>query len=205
MFVTRTRLTNTSANPAMSSGPTDSDRTIAPQVIPKAGTMNVTVLATVVSKHRDPSGQERLFLDAGKKILTSDVGYGTDGFGRILYNARTMLPLPHAHVTALSEEHGWVDVTGGATLDVGDRTLVAVKPPTFDAPPHPGVRPMLTSGCANVAAVELYENHYVNIYGHGNRLMFKVLFESRADATAFIDLLWALRDRRSLRDPRGGY
>ncbi len=84
----------------------------------------LTVLATVVSKHRDASGQERLFLDAGKKILTADTGYGTDGYGRILYNARTMQPLPHAHLAALSEEHGWVRIPGGATLDVGDRIRV---------------------------------------------------------------------------------
>lgn len=84
----------------------------------------LTVLATVVSRHRDRDGMERLYLDAGKKILTSDTGYGTDGYGQILYNARTMQPLPHARLTALSEEHGWVQVTGGATLDVGDRIRI---------------------------------------------------------------------------------
>ena len=81
----------------------------------------LTVLTTVVSRHRDRSGRERLFLDAGKKVITSDTGYNTDGFGILLYNPRVMQPLPHAHITALSEEHGWVDVTGGATLAVGDR------------------------------------------------------------------------------------
>ena len=81
----------------------------------------LTVLSTVVSRHRNRSGKERLFLDAGKKVITSDTGYNTDGFGILLYNARVMQPLPHAHITALSEEHGWVEVTGGATLAVGDR------------------------------------------------------------------------------------
>jgi D-serine deaminase-like pyridoxal phosphate-dependent protein len=84
----------------------------------------LTVCATVISKHRDRSGQERLFVDAGRKVLTSDGGYGTDGYGRILYNARTMTPLPHAHITGLSEEHGWVRVSGGATLAVGDRVRI---------------------------------------------------------------------------------
>ncbi len=84
----------------------------------------LSVLTTVISKHRDPDGQERLFLDAGKKVFTSDVARHTDGFGVILYNARTMEPLPHARITALSEEHAWVRVPGGATLRVGDRVRV---------------------------------------------------------------------------------
>lgn len=84
----------------------------------------LTVRATVISKHREPTGQERLFLDAGRKVFTSDGGYGTDGYGLLLYNARTMEPLPHARLTGLSEEHGWVRVTGGSTLRVGDRVRV---------------------------------------------------------------------------------
>ncbi len=81
----------------------------------------LTVLATVVSKHRDHSGGERLYLDAGKKTLTSDTGYGTSGYGILLYNAAAMRPLPHARITGLSEEHAWVYIPGGATLDVADR------------------------------------------------------------------------------------
>jgi D-serine deaminase-like pyridoxal phosphate-dependent protein len=84
----------------------------------------LTVLTTVVSTHRDRAGRTRLFLDAGKKVLTSDTGYGTSGHGVLLYNPRTMEPLPHARLTALSEEHGWVQVAGGATLSVGDRVRV---------------------------------------------------------------------------------
>lgn len=83
----------------------------------------LTVLATVVSKHRD-GAHERAFLDAGKKILTSDTGYGLTGHGVLLYNAQTMTPLPHARITALSEEHAWVEVPGGATLQVGDRVRI---------------------------------------------------------------------------------
>jgi len=84
----------------------------------------LTVLTTVVSHHRDPDGSERLFLDAGKKVLTSDGSAGMDGYGSILYNPRTMDPLPHAKITGLSEEHGWVRVHGGSTLTVGDRVMV---------------------------------------------------------------------------------
>ena len=61
----------------------------------------LTVLSTVVSKHRDRNGTERVF-----------------------YNTRVMTPLPHAVITGLSEEHAWVTVRGGATLDVGDRVHI---------------------------------------------------------------------------------
>ncbi|NND72842.1 MAG: D-TA family PLP-dependent enzyme [Rhodothermales bacterium] len=84
----------------------------------------LTVLATVISVQADSNGRERLFLDAGKKIFTSDTGYGTDGYGTLLYNARTMTKLPHATLHSLSEEHGWVSVSGAATFDVGDRVRV---------------------------------------------------------------------------------
>lgn len=81
----------------------------------------LTVLATVISKRRDRGGTERVYLDAGKKVMTSDRGYGTSGYGLLLYNAAAMRAHPHAVVTALSEEHAWVEVPGGATFDVGDR------------------------------------------------------------------------------------
>jgi len=80
-----------------------------------------TVLATVVSLHRDDDGSERFFLDSGKKVLTSDRAFGSNGFGQLLYNARAMVPMPHAEINGLSEEHGWVRVPGGATVEVGDR------------------------------------------------------------------------------------
>jgi D-serine deaminase-like pyridoxal phosphate-dependent protein len=84
----------------------------------------LTVYATVVSKQPDEQGGSRLFLDAGKKVFTSDTGYGTAGYGVLLYNPERMKPLPHADLFALSEEHGWVRVPGAATLDVGDRVRV---------------------------------------------------------------------------------
>ncbi len=84
----------------------------------------LTVLATVVSKHRDRDGSERVFIDAGKKVLTTDTGADTDGYGIVLYNASTMTRLPHARITALSEEHGWMKFHGGSTLSVGDRVRI---------------------------------------------------------------------------------
>ena len=84
----------------------------------------LTVLTTVVSRRRDHDGTERLYLDAGKKVFTSDGAFGAGGFGQILYNARRMVPLPHADIVGLSEEHAWVSVLGGSTLEVGDRVRV---------------------------------------------------------------------------------
>jgi D-serine deaminase-like pyridoxal phosphate-dependent protein len=81
----------------------------------------LTVYSTVVSKRRDPSGAERLYIDAGKKVLTTDTGAAGDTYGTVLYSARYMRPHPHAVITALSEEHGWLRVPGGATYGVGDR------------------------------------------------------------------------------------
>lgn len=84
----------------------------------------LTVHASVVSKQRNSDGSERLFLDAGRKVFTADQGYKTDGYGIILYNARVMQALPHASISGLSEEHGWVKVPGGSTLEVGDTVRV---------------------------------------------------------------------------------
>jgi D-serine deaminase-like pyridoxal phosphate-dependent protein len=82
----------------------------------------LTALATVTSKRRSEGGTERLYLDAGKKVLTTDRGsYGLDGYGTLLYNAAAMRPWPHARVERLSEEHAWVEVPGGAPFTTGDR------------------------------------------------------------------------------------
>lgn len=81
----------------------------------------LTALATVVSGRRDADGTERLYLDAGKKVLTSDTSRHAAGHGQLLYNAVHMRVMPHARISNLSEEHGWVEVPGGATFDVGDR------------------------------------------------------------------------------------
>jgi len=84
----------------------------------------LSVYTTVVSKRRDPSGTERVYVDAGKKVVTTDQGPGMERYGTVLYNARYMRPHPHAVVTGLSEEHGWMRVPGGATFGVGDRLRI---------------------------------------------------------------------------------
>ena len=81
----------------------------------------LTVLTTIVSRHRNRSGRERLFADAGSKVVATDKGPLTDGYGQMLYNARRMQPLPHARIAGLSEEHSWIEVSGGSTLAVGNR------------------------------------------------------------------------------------
>jgi D-serine deaminase-like pyridoxal phosphate-dependent protein len=78
----------------------------------------------VISLRRDEDGTERYFVDAGKKVLTSDGGWNVTGFGTLLYSPRTMVPTPHASVVALSEEHGWIEVPGGAIHEVGDRVRI---------------------------------------------------------------------------------
>lgn len=84
----------------------------------------LTALATVVSVQPDEAGGSRVYLDAGKKVLTSDTGFGVDGFGALLYDPQRRTLLPHARLVGLSEEHGWVTVPGATTLAVGDRVQI---------------------------------------------------------------------------------
>lgn len=84
----------------------------------------LTVNATVISRHRNDDGSERVFLDAGKKVFTSDKVPSSGVHGTLLYNPRVMEPLPHARLHGGSEEHGWVSIPGGATLEVGDQVRV---------------------------------------------------------------------------------
>ncbi len=84
----------------------------------------LAAVATVVSLHRRDDGTERLILDAGKKALSADRSPLIAGFGTVLYSPRTMVPNPHAALVALSEEHGWMDVPGGAVQEVGDPVFV---------------------------------------------------------------------------------
>ncbi len=76
----------------------------------------LTVLTTVISRRGD-----RCYLDAGKKVVTTDTGAGTDGYGTLLADAAAMTPLDGATITGLSEEHGWVRLGAAADLQVGDR------------------------------------------------------------------------------------
>jgi D-serine deaminase-like pyridoxal phosphate-dependent protein len=81
-------------------------------------------IGTVLSKRRFDDGTERVITDAGKKILSSDLRPDSDAFGTVLYSPRTMIAHPHATVSGLSEEHGWVDTPGGVIWDVGDPVFV---------------------------------------------------------------------------------
>lgn len=73
----------------------------------------LTVLATVVSR---PT-LSRAVLDAGSKSLTSDL-LGLSGHG-------TILGLPEAEITALSEEHGHVSLkTGSDKPEIGQKVQI---------------------------------------------------------------------------------
>ena len=73
----------------------------------------LTVLATVVSRPTD----SRAIIDAGSKILTSDL-LGLEGYGQILDH-------PNLCLKALSEEHGELfDPEGQMALKVGDRVRI---------------------------------------------------------------------------------
>jgi D-serine deaminase-like pyridoxal phosphate-dependent protein len=84
----------------------------------------LTVLTTVISTQTKPDGAHHAFVDAGKKVFTTDTGYGTDGHGIALTDAATMQPHPGLRVDHLSEEHGWLTVSGDADLTVGDRLRI---------------------------------------------------------------------------------
>lgn len=80
----------------------------------------LTVLATVISVRRD--GEDtRLYLDAGKKVVTSDTGARTDGYGVLVRDPAARVPMTGARIVGLSEEHGWVRIEGDTALRVGDR------------------------------------------------------------------------------------
>ncbi|CAN5531625.1 D-TA family PLP-dependent enzyme [soil metagenome] len=84
----------------------------------------LTALATVVSERHATDGHTRIYVDSGKKTLTSDRGPTLSGFGQLLHSPKTRQPLPHAQIVGLSEEHGWIEAGGSATLHVGDQVHV---------------------------------------------------------------------------------
>jgi D-serine deaminase-like pyridoxal phosphate-dependent protein len=81
----------------------------------------LTVLTTVVSTKPRPDGPARAFVDAGKKVLTTDTGAGTDGHGLVLDAPGARTARSDLRVARLSEEHGWLEGPGAAALSVGDR------------------------------------------------------------------------------------
>lgn len=48
----------------------------------------------------------------------------------------------------------------------------------------------------NVRRVELYDNGWAYVYGVGDRLLAKLLFETQRDASSFADLLMSFREQR---------
>ena len=80
----------------------------------------LTVLTTVVSQRKDADAT-RLYLDAGKKVTTTDTGACTDGYGIALHDPAARTPMDHVTITGMSEEHGWVRAPRDAPLQVGDR------------------------------------------------------------------------------------
>jgi len=84
----------------------------------------LTALTTVVSVKERPDGPDRAFVDAGKKVFTTDTGHGTDGHGIVLRDPKTMTPHPDLRVSHLSEEHGWLEGPGAARLEVGQRLRI---------------------------------------------------------------------------------
>ncbi|MFB6280327.1 MAG: D-TA family PLP-dependent enzyme [Salinibacter sp.] len=84
----------------------------------------LTVLATVISTQTKPDGTHHAFVDAGKKVFTTDTGHGTDGHGIALADAATMQPHPGLRVDHLSEEHGWLTLGPDVDLAVGDRLRI---------------------------------------------------------------------------------
>lgn len=75
----------------------------------------LTALTTVISQ-RPALG--RAYVDAGKKLLTTDRGYGLDHHGALLALDGTPLA---ARLAALSEEHGWVEGEAVPQLTPGTR------------------------------------------------------------------------------------
>lgn len=84
----------------------------------------LTVLTTVVSVQEKPDGPARAFVDAGKKVFTTDTGYETDGYGTVLAPAQGMQAHPTLRLAHLSEEHGWLDGVHPDHLSVGDRLRI---------------------------------------------------------------------------------
>jgi D-serine deaminase-like pyridoxal phosphate-dependent protein len=84
----------------------------------------LSVLATVVSK----PAEDRLVLDCGSKILTSDTGRGKvqpKGYGAVFTKLETTTPDDTLFIDRLSEEHAVVMAQNGSSrLEPGDRVRI---------------------------------------------------------------------------------
>jgi D-serine deaminase-like pyridoxal phosphate-dependent protein len=81
----------------------------------------LTVLATVVTKHKD-----RVIFDSGSKTLTSDGARGAGaGYGAVFTSVADASTLDDGLlIERLSEEHATVRVNGSTRLQVGDRVRI---------------------------------------------------------------------------------
>jgi D-serine deaminase-like pyridoxal phosphate-dependent protein len=82
----------------------------------------LTVLATVVTKHKD-----RVIFDSGSKTLSSDAarGAGNTGYGAVFTNVEDLSAIdPALTIERLSEEHATVRVAGATHLQPGDRVRI---------------------------------------------------------------------------------
>lgn len=84
----------------------------------------LSVLTTVISTKTRADGPDRAFVDAGKKVFTTDTGYGTEGHGVVLRKPETMTPASGVRVDHLSEEHGWLTLPDVSDVQVGDRLRI---------------------------------------------------------------------------------
>lgn len=84
----------------------------------------LSVLTTVISTRERSNGADRAFVDAGKKVFTTDTGYGTEGHGVVLHEVGSMTQDPDIRVSHLSEEHGWLTLPDASGLDIGDRRRI---------------------------------------------------------------------------------
>ena len=82
----------------------------------------LTVLTTVVSVQEDEVGL-RYILDAGRKVLTSDIRFGSDGYGQPLRGLSGRDVWPGARLPEISEEHTQLRAPE-ANLGVGDRVRI---------------------------------------------------------------------------------
>ena len=88
------------------------DRSLVERGACAAGDCAARVYATVVSV----PAENRAVMDAGSKILTSDL-LGLDGHGHIVDH-------PAARIVSLSEEHGVIHFGRGAGFSVGDQVAI---------------------------------------------------------------------------------
>lgn len=80
----------------------------------------LTVLATVVTKHKD-----RVIFDCGSKTLSSDLARGASGYGLVFADLDATAPDDGLRIERLSEEHATVRVLNASTrLEPGDRVRV---------------------------------------------------------------------------------